>query len=180
MDFASDNAARTNNSSATEAQKNVTTTSCSSTMNMKTIVPESLDTDEQDEMEKIKWSTSIVTGVCGTYAVACRQGLIILPHRPDTSVDPMEGTQRQSSNPWDNEVNSFIQSASSTDSRTVKDRGQNKTSNRNLIEQMKLSYGDRVQVVSMMEGCAKLARGYGFIECKNSTDLVKGKILFHT
>jgi hypothetical protein len=36
-----------------------------------------------------------------------------------------------------------------------------------------LNYGDRIQVVSVVGKWAKLARGYGYVYCENSSDLVK-------
>lgn len=36
----------------------------------------------------------------------------------------------------------------------------------------------RVQVVTIVDGWAKLARGYGFVHCKNTSDLIKGKMKF--
>lgn len=38
---------------------------------------------------------------------------------------------------------------------------------------LRLKFGDRVQVVTIVDGWAKLARGYGFVHCKRSSDLVK-------
>jgi len=142
----------------------------------------SSDLPEENEMEKIKLSTSIVTGACGTYAVACKQGLIISQEGSGTALDHLHGTQRQTSNPWDNEVDTFLHSISSEDSSPDQDvdrrnRGKKKGNSKvdkNESDTLKINFGDRVQIVSMVDGWAKLARGYGFIKCKNANDLVKG------
>ena len=52
---------------------------------------------------------------------------------------------------------------------------QSRSESADSLDSMTLSYGDRVQVVSINDGWAKLARGYGFVYCKNGTELVKGK-----
>ena len=43
---------------------------------------------------------------------------------------------------------------------------------------MRLERGDRVQVVSIEGGWAKLARGYGFVHCPRGNELVKGESVF--
>ena len=44
------------------------------------------------------------------------------------------------------------------------------------FENLRLDFGDRVQVVSIKGECAKLARGYGFLHCPLGTELVKGEV----
>jgi len=47
------------------------------------------------------------------------------------------------------------------------------TSTIQSLESQRLHYKDRVQVVSIENGWAKLARGYGYVHCPSGTELVK-------
>jgi len=144
----------------------------------------SSDSQEESEIDKISLSTSIIAGACGTYAVACKQGLTIIEEGMETDLDHHRGNQRQTSNPWDNEINDYLQRVSSNDltpeNGDKRSRGRKKVKPKlngdesmSQMNQMNLCFGDRVQVVSIADGWAKLARGYGFIKCNNATDLVK-------
>jgi hypothetical protein len=116
--------------------------------------------DSKDEEEKIRLSTSLATGDSGTYAVALREGLEIYPSRPPTK--DMDGS---SPNVPDEDVETLVrffhmdQNAKASEECTP-------------LPAARLSYGDRVQIVSVNAGWAKLARGYGFI--KSDKNLVKG------
>ena len=107
--------------------------------------------EEDEEEEKIKMSTSLAVGVAGTYAVVARQGLEIFPTRP-VSMDASTHTLA------DEDVENLV--------RFFQD------GHKNDIPAARLSYGDRVQVVSFVDGWAKLARGYGYVSAEN---LVKGR-----
>jgi len=101
-----------------------------------------------DEEQRIRMSTKITAGVCGTYAVGTQE-LTILPNMPE---------QEESRN---DDIDY---------SEKVGDIGYKPC----LDEKpMILSYGDRVQVVRIINGWAKLARGYGYVHLKNSKDLIK-------
>lgn len=111
---------------------------------------------EADEEEKIKTGTSLAISDCGTYAVAAREGLEIFPNRPESLVQNSEedlDTLVRFYN-RDNNANAAI----SDDKKTADDEGTRKD---NLPA--RLSWGDRIQIVSMQNDWAKLARGYGYI-----------------
>jgi hypothetical protein len=110
--------------------------------------------DVDDEEEKIKMGTSLAVGVDGTYAVAAREGLEIYANRPD-AMDKSAATLA------DEDVENLV--------RFFHD---DKKPDRDPTA--RLSYGDRVQIVSLDEGWAKLARGYGYISAERQ-HLVKGR-----
>lgn len=130
-----------------------------------------LDVEDEEE-EKIKISTSLAVGFSGTYAVAARDGLRILQSRPICE-DGMEAVRQ------DEDVDSLVRvyhldqanSSREDDVKASPDKIRNKK------DPLKLCYGDRVQVVSVDGGWAKLARGYGFVQAGNN-QLVKGKEIF--
>lgn len=120
---------------------------------------------EDDEEEKIKFGTSLAVGVAGTYAVARKEGMEIFPNRPTSSTSPPE----------------MVQSTEEVDSLVNFPQHESKDSPRRAAsldekDQARLSFGDRVQVVSMEGGWAKLARGYGYVRA-DKNQLVKGKLL---
>jgi hypothetical protein len=109
-----------------------------------------LDEDEEEE-ERIQWSTSLAVGKAGTYAVALPEGLLIYPSRPSHHNDVIP------------DVESLVRVYHHRDDETVG----------GPVKQKQLSYGDRIQVVSVEGGWAKLARGYGFVRAEKN-HLVKG------
>ena len=113
------------------------------------------DDDDDDEEEKIKMGTSLAVGVAGTYAVAEREGLEIYPDRP--------AMQEQSISLADEDIDTLLRISDSKDGAS------------GMESPAKLSYGDRVQVVSVDSGWAKLARGYGYVKADRQ-QLVKGEI----
>lgn len=201
--------------------------------------------EEEEEEEKIKVASSIAVGVAGTYAVAVRQGLEILPHRPPRQPRATTAQQQQqqqstlssgnnmmdasqTSSHADEEVESLMRSmqlthetnqataaaaaaaataavqsssasasppantnrkASSPSSTSSSPSSSPTHSQQAPAAQAtptptsstrfspaqpnaKLSFGDRVQVVSVDAGWAKLARGYGYVPADRS-QLVK-------
>ena len=125
------------------------------------IKPSVLDL-EVDEEEKIKTGTSLAISDCGTYAVSAKDGLEIFPNRPESlvqyseeDVDTLVGFYNRDNN-------------SSSDSRASEDEVPRKDS-----PPGRLSWGDRVQIVSTQNGWAKLARGYGYVRT-GTNRLVKG------
>ena len=107
--------------------------------------------EEDEEEERIQWSTSLAVGKAGTYAVAFPEGLPILSSRPSHDVIP--------------DVESLVRVYHSKEEEAGGSPGAGK--------QKLLSYGDRIQVVSVEGGWAKLARGYGFVRAEKN-HLVKG------
>jgi len=107
--------------------------------------------EDEDEAEKIKIGTSLAVGKAGTYAVAAREGLEIfanLPHLQKRDEEDVDNLMRN------------LEIKNSVDSREQ-------------VSPLKLSHGDRVQIVSLEEGWAKLARGYGYVRAEGH-HLVKG------
>lgn len=131
------------------------------------------DTDEDDEEFKIKMSTSLAVGVCGTYAVAARGGLEIFPNRP--SMTNHQKTEEAAMQEEDVESLVRVYHLDKTTSRDEQDSVHHSPEKRtpDMKDPLKLSYGDRVQVVSVDGGWAKLARGYGFVRA-DKNKLVKG------
>ena len=140
-----------------------------------------LDVEEEDEVEeeeKIKMSTSLAVGVCGTYAVAARNGLEIFPTRPSDSSP--KNTAEAAMNEEDVETMVRVYHLDKTTSRDELDSVQSPSPVKNPISKdpLKLSYGDRVQVVAVDGKWAKLARGYGFVRAEHK-NLVKGAYLIY-
>jgi Zinc finger, C3HC4 type (RING finger) len=119
---------------------------------------------EDEEEERIKMSTSLAVGVAGTYAVAVKDGLEIFPSRPTT-------TSSAGIDARDEDVDSLVKFYNSEQS----DDYEGTPNSRRSKDQLRLSFGDRVQIVSVDGGWAKLARGYGFVKA-DSNQLVKGKL----
>jgi hypothetical protein len=111
-----------------------------------------LDEDEEEE-ERIQWSTSLAVGKAGTYAVAFPEGLLIYPSRPSQQNDVIP------------DVESLVRVYHHKDDEVPG----------GPVKQKQLSYGDRIQVVSVEGGWAKLARGYGFVRAEKN-HLVKGRL----
>jgi len=138
------------------------------------------DHDEEDEEEaKIKMSTSLAVGVCGTYAVAARSGLEIFPSRPsDKNIYKTQEAAMQ-----EEDVESLVRvyhldkTTSKDEQESVRSPSPEKQLPAADKDPLKLSYGDRVQVVSVDGGWAKLARGYGFVRADRN-QLVKGTCTF--
>ncbi|KAL7577590.1 hypothetical protein ACA910_015114 [Epithemia clementina (nom. ined.)] len=118
--------------------------------------------DEEDENQRANFATSVSAGIAGTYAVAVQEGLQIFPTRPSSLT-------RSSSSVTDDDVDTLVQFFH-TDKMT-KDLIHNHSSGDSVEgstcshdpEMATLAYGDRIQVVSVERGWAKLARGYGFV-----------------
>lgn len=128
---------------------------------------------EDEEEEKIKISTSLAVGVAGTYAVAAKDGLQIFPNRP-SSKDNIAETVVQ-----EEDVENLVRVYHLDQANSSREEGEEMEANlspekmRNKKDPLKLCYGDRVQVVSVDGGWAKLARGYGFVRAEKN-QLVKG------
>ncbi len=144
---------------------------------MESFLSENAGEDDDDEEEKIKVSTSLTIGACGTYVVADKDGLQIYPSRPTTLNLPDlnrddKTTSSDRTTVSDDDVDTLVRffhldhkvgvDAANGDLKTLSE------------EDTELKYGDRVQIVSLHEGWAKLARGYGYIRA-DANKLVKGK-----
>mmetsp|Transcript_5704 Transcript_5704/g.14243 ORF Transcript_5704/g.14243 Transcript_5704/m.14243 type:complete len:452 (+) Transcript_5704:741-2096(+) len=115
------------------------------------IKPSILDL-EVDEEEKIKTGTSLAISDCGTYAVSAKDGLEIFPNRP-------ESLAQYSEEDVDTLVRFYNRDNSSSDDK----RANEVDVPRKESFPGRLSWGDRVQIVSTQNGWAKLARGYGYV-----------------
>jgi hypothetical protein len=141
------------------------------------------------EEEKIKIGTSLTIGMCGTYAVAAEEGLVVYPSRPTSSrsATPIRSgaggdSSLHSSVPSDEDIDSLVRvfhidtkmnlspSATSESDETKEQLAKDQQ----MASPIQLRRGDRVQVVSWEGGWAKLARGYGYVKAE-SNQLVKGK-----
>lgn len=114
--------------------------------------------DDDDEEEKIKISTTMAVGVAGTYAVAAKDGL-----------------ELRTAPPTSNSICSEHDSSDDVETLVSGYRKENSKDEEDIsIDNVPmLQYGDRVQVVSVHGGWAKLGRGYGFVRA-DGNNLVKG------
>ena len=125
---------------------------------------------EENEEAKIRTGTSLAISDCGTYAVAARDGLDIYPSRP-TSV--YLGPDEEGEEDVDTLVR-FFHLDHKLDFESSDGKGQDDNDIRKDQPPVRLSCGDRAQIVSLEAGWAKLARGYGFVRA-DGNQLVKGK-----
>jgi hypothetical protein len=136
------------------------------------ITPSVLDIVD-DEEEKIRTGTSLAISDCGTYAVAAKDGLEIFPSCPESL---LPGGREHSEQDVDTLVRFFHM-----DNKLELETADGVPDDRKVEEDLgkepppgRLSWGDRVQIVSTQNGWAKLARGYGFVRA-GAQQLVKGK-----
>jgi hypothetical protein len=132
-----------------------------------------LDPDDSEEA-KIKVGTTLAISDCGTYAVSARAGLDIYPSRPSSNYLPLNEESEQD---VDTLVR-FFHMDHKLDLDKNREFSGNLSGGGSNKEQppLRLSCGDRVQIVSTDEGWAKLARGYGFVRA-DASQLVKGAFL---
>lgn len=116
-----------------------------------------------EEEERIKMSTSLAVSVAGTYAVAAKDGLEIFPTRPSSSLSVAVDAR-------DEDVDSLVKFYNTEQI----DDCEGTPNSRKSRDHLRLFFGDRVQIVSLDGGWAKLARGYGFVKADNN-QLVKGE-----
>lgn len=131
----------------------------------------SSSSEEEDEEEKIKTGTMLAVGTAGTYAVANRQGLDILPTRP-SSRDNIHRTT-----PDYGDIDNVVRVHSTSLAKSSSAEEKNNANEQPLMSRGKLDFGDRVQVVSIDGKWAQLARGYGYVLAERNT-LVKGMLVF--
>lgn len=126
-----------------------------------------VDEDDNEE-EKIKISTSIAVGSAGTYAVAAKDGLELCTTLPTTTTATSTyNNDQNSSNNDSDDVQTLVSGYRKESSKDEEDPSVSPHS------PVILKYGDRVQVVSVHGGWAKLGRGYGFVRTDRN-QLVKG------
>lgn len=102
-------------------------------------------------------ATKVSGGKAGTYAVCCPDGLRIFPTLPDGLVRPSISSPGSGG---DDDVDTLVHFFQSDKMRDLQ--------NKNPVlegepELATLAYGDRIQVVAVDRGWAKLSRGYGFV-----------------
>ena len=129
-------------------------------------IPSSILDVEEDEEEKIKAGTSLAISDAGTYAVSAREGLEIYPSCPDIASGPNH-SHTESEEDVDTLVRFFHL-------ENKLDPSQAPNADNNDAPPARLSLGDRVQIVCLEGGWAKLSRGYGFVRA-DGQKLVKGK-----
>jgi hypothetical protein len=135
--------------------------------------PEIVD-DVDDEEEKIKVSTSLTIGACGTYVVAEKEGLDVYPSRPGAAAE-LSTTDEDKDMPSEEDVNSLVRFFHLDNKLEICNSEDNlKKAYSEESAPVELHYGDRVQVVSFDDGWAKLARGYGYTRA-DARQLVKGE-----
>ena len=110
------------------------------------------------EAHNIYTGTMLAAGTSGTYAVAHREGLDIFSRKPSEAI-PLLASDED----IDNIVGLGLQKDEKRDTESTAPQSM-----------ARLSYGDRIQVVSIEGSWAKLARGYGFVKASNNC-IVKGE-----
>lgn len=139
-------------------------------------IPHAILDIEEEEEEKIKTGTSLAISVCGTYAIAVKEGLEIYPSRPDSSAQ----TERDKAE--EEEVDTLVRFFHLDNKIDIVDHDhedvelQPSEIGYKESSPARLSWGDRVQIVSIEAGWAKMARGYGFVRA-DKNQLVKGTII---
>jgi len=127
--------------------------------------------EDDDEETKITRITEVAAGACGTYAVAAKTGLEIVKEIRKASPTKKKRLlniqgEKSKSLDWETRVDKIIVQNSGKRLSMEDDEDYR-------LEHLRLKFGDRVQVVTIIDGWAKLARGYGFVQCERSSDLVK-------
>jgi hypothetical protein len=135
-----------------------------------TSILDAADDDERDEAAKIRAVTSLAISDCGTYAVSANGGLEIFPSRPAS------GTSRTEDEDSEGDVDTLVRFFHLEHNKHDSEKGEASREIANESTQGNLSLGDRVQIVSMENGWAKLARGYGYVKA-DKLQLVKGESL---
>mmetsp|Transcript_1186 Transcript_1186/g.2536 ORF Transcript_1186/g.2536 Transcript_1186/m.2536 type:complete len:624 (+) Transcript_1186:637-2508(+) len=146
------------------------------------IKPSVLDL-EADEEEKIRYGTSLAISDCGTYAVAAKDGLEIFPNRPESLVQHSEEDVDTLVRFYNRDMmgGGSVRGSVSRDADADGDgdgvSDDKKTAEGDLPRKEntppgRLSWGDRVQIVSTQNGWAKMARGYGYVRA-GAQQLVK-------
>jgi len=131
-------------------------------------IKQSVSLDEYEiEEEKIKLGTTMAIGVCGTYVVAATNDVHIFPSRPTKSAKS-ESFIHDSDVPEEEDVDTLVRFFHMDHKLDMKSGDSGEISRETApLTPVILKRGDRVQIVSLEEGWAKLARGYGFIRAES-------------
>jgi Zinc finger, C3HC4 type (RING finger) len=134
-----------------------------------------VDADDLEE-ERIKLGTSMAVSVAGTYAVTDPKGLPIFPTRPSRAKAEDAYRKDNSQHTSDEDVDKLVRYFHLDQKLEVESNDDDLKENRQKEQPpAQLSCGDRVQVVAIENGWAKLARGYGYVPADDNK-LVKGKL----
>lgn len=134
-----------------------------------------VDADDLEE-ERIKLGTSMAVSVAGTYAVTDPKGLPIFPTRPSRAQAEDAFRKDNSQQTSDEDVDKLVRYFHLDQKMDVEANDDDLKENRQKEQPpAQLSCGDRVQVVAIENGWAKLARGYGYVHADDNK-LVKGKL----
>ena len=132
--------------------------------------------EEDGENEKIRWSTLLATSGCGTYVITDKEGIQVYPSKPNaedgTNLSPRATSPRASEN---DDVDAMVRFFYLESKMPVLGRSPDDTSISELPA-VRLSRGDRIQIVCMEDGWAKLARGYGYIRAGKG-QIAKGALI---
>ena len=112
--------------------------------------------EEEEENEKIRWSTALATSGCGTYVITDKEGVQVYPSKPSAED---ANSPRSSEN---DDVDAMVRFFYLENKMPVLGRSPDESSIAELPA-VRLSRGDRIQIVSLDDGWAKLARGYGYV-----------------
>lgn len=126
-----------------------------------------INSEDSDEEARIRLGTSLATSACGTYIVRATAGVHIFPSKPLET----EGgkSKEETPNPENEDVDAMVRFFH-LDHKLVMS---SPDSSENDLPPVNLAKGDRVQIVSIDDGWAKIARGYGYVRCSNR-EIVKG------
>lgn len=138
-----------------------------------------MDEEEQEE-EKIRFSTSLAASACGTYVVTCKEGMHIFPSKPeendgDGANDVRTAASNNQTAGENDDIDAMVRffHLDHKMALNAKDCDADRIAAINSTTPVQLSKGDRVQIVSIDGGWAKLARGYGYVRA-GSGQVAKG------
>ena len=126
------------------------------------------------EEERIKLGTSMAVSVAGTYVVTAPAGLQIFSKKPSSLPLSEASFRREGAQASDEDVDALVRYFHQ-DQKMEGEATEDELKENRAKEQppAHLSCGDRVQVVAIEDGWAKLSRGYGFVHAGDNK-LVKG------
>lgn len=118
-----------------------------------------MDEYHEEDPIHVELAAKVSAGTAGTYAVSAREGLKIFPNRPGSSGVALSRSRISFT---DEDVSSLVDffHEQKMDSHQGDDKAKEALAT--------LAYGDRIQVVSIDDGWAKLARGYGYVHASSS------------
>jgi hypothetical protein len=140
-------------------------------------IKQSVSLDEYDaEEEKIRVGTSMAIGMCGTYVIAAKSDVHIFPSRPTKPSVDFTYNRSSSDVPEEEDVDTLVRFFHMDSQLEIKSGNSLADSEEEIRPHapLGLKRGDRVQIVSLEDGWAKLARGYGFIRA-DAGQVVKGR-----